>query len=68
MIRLPRRRRTIVRVRHNIAQEPFILLEDPNGEVLANTEPYTTNYNARRAATSIQSRLRNARIVDELPA
>ena len=59
-------RRTIVRLQLNAKLEPYITIEDPNTEILAPTEPYSTNYNARRAAESLKRRLRRAVIIDEI--
>ena len=58
--------RTTLRLRKNAKLEPYILIEDANTEILAPTEPYSTNHNARRAAKALKRRFLFAKIVDEL--
>lgn len=64
----PRPPKTIIRIQHNAKLEPYITLEDPNTEILAPTEPYSTNYKARESAKRLKRRLRRAVIIDEIPA
>lgn len=60
-------RRTLIRIQQTSeATQPYITLEDSNGEILATTEGFRTSYNARRAAKGLRRRFVFAKIVDAL--
>lgn len=58
-------RRTIIRIKRGLGG-PYITIEDTNREILAVTEPYASNSNARRSATNLRRRFLRAKIVDDL--
>ncbi|HMM95340.1 DUF1508 domain-containing protein [Phycicoccus sp.] len=58
-------KRTIIRIKRGLGG-PYITIEDTNREILATTETYDSNANARRAARTLKSRILFATIRDEL--